>query len=61
MNKISKYNYQKRIKELEEESSRLRVYERVGKNIYDALVEMIIEDKKISQGWILKQFREVFK
>lgn len=61
MTQGTKYSYQKKIKELEREISRLVPYERLCKDIFVWVSDKVHEERCISQGWILKQFNRVFK
>lgn len=61
MNNETKYRYQKRIKELEEENARLSDYRYICMNIFDACQEAGDSANGISKKWLLSQFRKLFK
>lgn len=61
MDTETKYRYQQRIKELEREISSLKDYRRVVSNVFYAIANQVTEDKRINQGWILNQFKELLK
>lgn len=61
MKRITRYGYEKRIKELEENNSRLRLYRDVAQRIFRVVTDQIQEGKGISCAWICKQFLDVMK
>lgn len=61
MNKETRYSYQKRIKELEAEVRRLRLYRDLAIEVYDGVLEVWGDGKQISMGWILKKFKWLLK
>lgn len=61
MKQPSRYAYEKRIKELEDQVSNLRAYKDVAIQIFNTVTDQIQEGKGISTAWIVKQYRSVFK
>ena len=61
MKQETRYRYERRIKELEARNTELRSYEMVCLNIFNTVTDQISENKQINMGWIMKQFRTVFK
>jgi hypothetical protein len=61
MTQETRYSYQKKIKELEREISRLVPYEILCKDIFVWVSDQVHQKEFISQGWLLKQFNRVFK
>jgi len=61
MDQETRYQYQKRIRELERENARLRDYRDLAMSIYDSILEVMGEGKTLNQVWILKQYRRVMK
>jgi hypothetical protein len=59
MTQETRYRYEKRLRELDEEREALRTYRRIALNIFDATVGLVDEGKGISKEWILSQFRDV--
>ena len=59
MNKETRYRYEQRIRALEAENYRLREFKRVLRNVADGIADVVADDKKISQGWILKQINQL--
>ena len=59
MNQQTRYRYEKRIKELQDENKRLGDFRRVLRAIYDAIANQVHENGRISQGWILKQISDL--
>lgn len=58
----TRYQYQKRIRELEEENQRLLHYRTVAKRIFNATVGIVKDGKQwIGCGWIIEQFEELLK
>lgn len=60
MKEQSNYYYQKRIKELEAELSRLRPYRRVMLDIYWSIANLK-NGNYYEPQWYLRQMRELFK
>ena len=61
MKQPSRYAYEKRIKELEDQVSNLRAYKDVAIQIFNTVTDQIQEGKGISTACIVKQYRSVFK
>lgn len=61
MNAETKYRYQKRIKELEEQVRILQLFRYVGIDIFRAACSASTDGKNMDSGWIAKQFERVFK
>lgn len=61
MREQTKYNYEKRIKNLERENEVLRDYKRVLTNIYDGVKDCVKGGTNISLAWILYQVRDLLK
>ena len=61
MKEKTRYNYEQRIKELEDQVYDLENYKQVSVNIFNTVTDMIAEGKGINTGWIVKQYRGVFK
>lgn len=61
MKSKTRYAYEKRIAELEAEVNRLVPYRETVIEIYQTIVNLVNDDKKISQAWILGRFRWLLK
>lgn len=65
MKQTTKYNYEKRIKELQEELRKanddLYEYKQLALSIHADLTQMVRESKQISQGYILSLYKRVFR
>lgn len=57
----TKYAAYKKIDELRREVDRLRPYEILAKDVFDAIMENLVNDKGTNSAWLAKQFRRVFK
>lgn len=61
MNQETRYQYEKRIKELQTECDDLRRYRTLALDIFNAVTDQIIKNEGIHTGWIVKQYKIVFK
>lgn len=57
----TEYRYKKRIKELQSEKSDLLAFKSLAVDLFDEICGCIMDNTVIKQGWIVKQFRRVFK
>jgi uncharacterized membrane-anchored protein YhcB (DUF1043 family) len=64
MKQSTKYQYEKRIKELQEElnttKAHLYNYKELTREIFNVLTEMVQTSKQVNQGWLLAKFKRVF-
>lgn len=62
MKKATRYYYEKRIRHLEADNSRLRAYRDTVTEIYDAFQRVLDDDKNsIRISWLLTKFRWLLK
>jgi len=61
VNQETRWRYQKRIKELEEEARTLRPYKNLCIEIFDAMTENHMNNKGTNEHWLVRKFRQVFK
>lgn len=65
MHKDTKYQYEKRIKSLQEELARanddLVQYKNLAYDVFNVVTEMVQNDKNINQGWLLNKFKRLFR
>lgn len=65
MNNETKYQFQKRIKELEQDASKLRhelyIYRTCVIEIYDGVCDVMRKNQSISMAWILERAKRCFK
>jgi len=57
----TRYAYEKRIKELQDEIILLRQYKAVALIIYDAVQEFAGKEGGINKSWLLGKFRSLLK
>lgn len=55
------YAAYKKIHELRADIDRLRPYELLAKDLFDNLMENLVNGKDTNSAWLAKQFRRVFK
>lgn len=65
MKQSTKYQYEKRIKELQAElqqkENSLYEYKQLSLEIFNAVTQMIQDGKQVNQGWLITKFRRVFR
>lgn len=65
MTQATRYQYEKRIKELEDRArkaeSQLYDYKTICANIHNAICELGAEGKSVCRFWILRQFKGLWK
>ena len=65
MNQTTRYNYEKRIKELQHENARLSderyIYKAAVTEIYDGVLSCVKSNTSICKGWILERTKKCFK
>ena len=64
MDKNTKYRYEKRISELQEELKNIEhalfEYKQLSLDIFNVITDMVQNDKQINQGWLIKKFKRLF-
>lgn len=64
MDKNTKYRYEKRISELQNElkdkEAALYEYKQLSLDVFDTIAGMIQDGKQINQGWLIKKFKRLF-
>ncbi len=61
MDKITEYQYRKRLKELQLEVNKLQGYRAWMLEIYDCAITTAGKNENVSGEWILKKFRWLLK
>jgi hypothetical protein len=65
MNKETRYSYEKKIRQIKDENNdltfKLNLYKNVCADICSACEDLIGENKPINMGWIINQFRRLWK
>lgn len=61
MREKTRYQYERRIKELERQVENLRPYRLLSTEIYLTLCDLYGQNKQVSMAWLLKQYKVVFK
>jgi len=61
MKKETRWSYEQRIKNQRLEIERLRPYEILCRDLFNWMSEKQQENKILNQGWMMGQFKEVFK
>lgn len=57
----TEYSLRKKLKRLQNELDSLYIYKSISMEIFDAISTNVHEGNRISQGWILKQFRRALR
>lgn len=61
MKEKTRYQYEKRIRELERQNDTMRFYRSVALNIYNNICDHVESNTNLNTHWLLRQFREVMK
>lgn len=65
MKELTKYQYEMRIKNLQREldstKEDLHRYRTLAQDIFSSITNLVHEGKQVSQGWLLGQFKRLFR